>query len=270
MQAIRALMANSGVTQSTSETAGCTEVEPRGRRGRAIWGVSHGRTVNDSAQAGWRPTLPGEAGSRLESQADYRSARGRNQAAHRSGNRVEDIVVKLGLPRRVVKAALADEPGFDRLQQVSVKVNAKKRYSDAEILACLQQANLSLGGILTTAEYSKYARDREMADGRPWPLHQTPSNRFGSWRAALEAAGLRSNPASAVAGKRVFSKGHCVDAILELERELGQVPTAADYERFATSMNGAVPSLATVRNRCGGSNQALRAAIRFSAEPGDQ
>jgi hypothetical protein len=177
-----------------------------------------------------------------------------------------EIATRLGLPIAVVNDTLATDP--DRQRLVAFRRNSKKRprpkYTDDEIIECLRTASVELGGVLTTAEYTAFARTRTFEDGRPWPLHQTPANRFGSWRAALQTAGLEANPPSAVAGQRLFTRAHCIDAVLEVERELGRPPTAADYERAAVASRGVLPSLATVRHRCGGWQQALALAFQFS------
>jgi hypothetical protein len=113
---------------------------------------------------------------------------------------------------------------------------------------------------LTTSGYNQFARDRSFADGRPWPTYQTHFHRFGSWRGALLAAGLSANPSSAMAGQRIFDKSHCIDAIRHVRREVGAVPTASEYESMARASSGALPSLATVRTRCGSWSEALRMA----------
>ena len=177
-----------------------------------------------------------------------------------------EIAERLGISPQLVRDALHDDPSRRRLAAFrrTAKKRPKPRYSDEEIIECLRTASVELGGVLTTAEYTNYARTRRFPDGRPWPLHQTPFLRFGSWRAALQRAGLEANPPSAIAGQRLFTREHCIDAILEVERELGHPPTAAEYERAAVASNGVLPSLATVRHRCGGWQEALVLAARFS------
>src|SRR5207237_6832228 len=123
------------------------------------------------------------------------------------------------------------------------------RYSEADILACLREASERLGGVLTTAAYTEFARGRHLPDGREWPTHQTAFKRFGSWRAALAAAGLHANPSSPIAGHRIFEQAHCIDALREVRRALGRIPTAQQYDDYARKLGGAIPSLATVRNR---------------------
>jgi DNA-binding CsgD family transcriptional regulator len=177
-----------------------------------------------------------------------------------------EIAERLEISTQLVHDAVHDDPGRRRLAAFrrTAKTRPKPKYSDEEIIECLRTASVELGGVLTTAEYSNYARTRRFPDGRPWPLHQTPSLRFGSWRRALQLAGLEANPPSAIAGQRIFTREHCIDAILEVERELGHPPTAAEYERSAAASNGILPSLATVRHRCGGWQEALVFAARFS------
>jgi hypothetical protein len=133
------------------------------------------------------------------------------------------------------------------------------------VLNCLREANAALGGVLTTAAYDAYARGRTLADGRPFPTHQTEHLRFGSWREALERAGLPANASSPIAGRLLFTDGHCIDAILEVERAQGHLPTVAEYERYAAEMSGVLPSSATIRNRFGTWSRALEAAAQFSA-----
>jgi len=133
-------------------------------------------------------------------------------------------------------------------------------YSDEELLRCLATAQTELGGILSVADYKRLSKGRKLSRRRPWPTNQTFQNRFGSWRAALDLAGLRANPATPIAGKRIFEIAHCIDAVREVARAMGRVPTAAEYEDYARGMNGALPSLATLRHRCGTWLNALRLA----------
>lgn len=137
---------------------------------------------------------------------------------------------------------------------------AKKKFTDGELISCLQGASQVVGGVLSTTAYAHFAKTRRFPDGRQWPTHQTHFHRFGSWRNALRAAGLRANPSSAIAGQRLFEVGHCIDAIRHVYRELDRIPSVNDYERIATASNGALPSSATIRNRCGTWADALRMA----------
>jgi Homing endonuclease associated repeat len=136
----------------------------------------------------------------------------------------------------------------------------KKKYSDEELLQLLREANEAIGGVMTASAYNAFAKGRNFADGRPWPTQQTHFHRFGSWRKALQAAGLEANPPSAIAGQCLFDLNQCIDAILHVHREVGAAPTISEYEAIATNSHGALPSSATVRNRCGSWSKALRLA----------
>lgn len=156
-----------------------------------------------------------------------------------------------------LKAADDSQPASAQRRKLG---KTQKLYTNEELLECLKMASGQLGGVLTTSAYSKFIRGRTLSNGRPWPSNQSLQLRFGSWREALQQAGLRANPTSAIAGQRIFEIGHCVDAVRHVARELGHSPTAAEYERIARASQGGLPSVATVRHRLGGWLDALRAA----------
>lgn len=125
----------------------------------------------------------------------------------------------------------------------------EQRFSDEDLIDCLQLAADELGGILTSDQFTEFGRERSMPDGRSWPTHQAAQGRWGSWRDALHAAGLRSNPRSAIAGNWLFSVDDCVDAVRAAARALGHAPTVTEYEQWSQSLNGGVPSASTIRKR---------------------
>lgn len=163
--------------------------------------------------------------------------------------------------RRAARAAALEAEGKEkRKRRRPVAEWVEKKYSDAELLQGLREASEAVGGVLTTTRYNEFAKGRSFPDGRRWPTHQTYFLRFGSWREALLTAGLAANPSSAIAGQRIFDVGHCVDAIRHVHREIGAAPTISEYESIARASNGALPSTATVRHRCGSWSEALRMA----------
>ncbi len=176
---------------------------------------------------------------------------------------VRQVADRLGVSQVVARDVLSaaefenPEPASTRRRKHG---NSGKRYSDEELLRCLTDASKKLGGVLTTSAYGEFIRGRSLPDGRPWPTHQALQLRFGSWRDALCRAGLLANPSSPIAGQRIFETGHCIDAIRHVARELGHAPSANEYDRAARASSRGLPSLATVRNRCGGWLEALRAA----------
>lgn len=186
-----------------------------------------------------------------------------------TGERVRQLFLENGLKTRsrlevkardraAREAARKAEQEEKRRRRRAAAKWIEKKYSDEELLQVLREANDSIGGILTTVDYSDFAKDRTLPDGRPWPTHQTHFHRFGSWRQALHAAGLAANPSSAIAGQRIFDQSHCIDAIRHVHREIGVVPSLTEYETAARASNGALPSGATVRNRCGSWSKALQ------------
>lgn len=86
-----------------------------------------------------------------------------------SGPRVSQILGRTGVPARP---------------------NRRKRYTDDELLAFLQEAAASISGPLTVRAYSEYAKGRQTDDGRHWPSYMTSIERFGTWRKALAKVGL--------------------------------------------------------------------------------
>jgi Homing endonuclease associated repeat len=152
-------------------------------------------------------------------------------------------VLREGLP-------VSEYRGITRKQQ-------QKRYSDEQLLMSLREAAAAIGGVLTGPDYDRFSYGSRAPNGRPWPSKQTSISRFGSWRAALLAAGLQANPSSPLAGMRSFDIDQCIDAVQTVERALGRTPTAAEYDQYARRSESAIPSLSTVCSRCGTWRQAL-------------
>jgi hypothetical protein len=147
----------------------------------------------------------------------------------------------------------------------TTRANHAPKYADVEILNCLRDASDRTGGVLTGDDYEGVSRQSQLADGRQWPGKQTAILRFGSWRDALQAAGLAYNKSSGIRGKRLFEREQCIDAVLEVARSVGRLPTHAQYDAYARKMGGALPSSSTIRHRLGGWTDALRAAAQFMA-----
>ncbi len=178
-------------------------------------------------------------------------------------NDAREVARRLGVSQAAVRDLVCTTQSAD--PPLASKVRSKfgspqRRYSEEDLLHCLKAASQELGGVLTTQVYADFTKGRTFEDGRLWPSHQTYRLRFGSWVDALHKAGLRANPRTPIAGQRLFTAAHCTDAVGHLARELGHAPSATEYESVARTSNGALPSLATVRQRCGGWLGALRNA----------
>jgi len=220
------------------------------------FGVSRERVRQIFHDAGLSTRSPAEAGA-MRRARQIREMSDEICAAFSESKDIDDVVRQVDVPRSVITTVV--DTHFSQAQRRRRKAMPRK-YSNNELINCLKQASAALGGVITTAEYTEFARSQRFSDGRPWPTHQTHFKRFGSWRNALAAAELRSNPPSAISGQMLFEQVHCIDALRAVERDLGKVPTAAEYAGAARDSRGALPSLATVRNRCGTWNDALSKA----------
>lgn len=147
--------------------------------------------------------------------------------------------------RRVVKDRVPDYRRYRKREAVGLL------YSDEDLLRCLREASRASGGVLTGKAYVELAKGRSFEDGRSWPSFPTIVMRLDSWRNALRTAGLPANPTTPIGAMRTFERQDCIAAIRRVARKLGRVPTVAEYTRHATASNGKLPSLATVRHRCG-------------------
>lgn len=173
---------------------------------------------------------------------------------HKSGFDDAQIGVALELPTSAVTQIIRTHlPRRNRRP----KRPYSKRYDTPELIAMLQEVSVAIGGVVTTKVFNEYGAHRVMPDGRRWPTSQTTVKRFGSWRSALHAAGLLANPSSPIAGQVLFDRGQCLDAVRHVARQVGEVPTAAEYDRHARGSQGGLPSLATVRTRMGSWQNAI-------------
>lgn len=203
--------------------------------------------------------------------ASARARRERTIAAHEveirarlaGGQSPQEVAGSLGVPLGLVRSIDSLTSDYAEKRRLTRSRPGGVKYTDSEVLDCLRVANLDLGGVLTSSEYGNVSADRTLSDGRPWPGNQTATLRFGTWRAALEAAGLQSNPSSPILGRQRFSDGHCIDAVIEVRRHIGSWPTTREYEAHAEPLDGLLPSAATVRHRFGGWQRALQEANAF-------
>ncbi|HEY1457235.1 MAG TPA: sigma factor-like helix-turn-helix DNA-binding protein [Solirubrobacteraceae bacterium] len=166
---------------------------------------------------------------------------------------------ELEIAENTVRSVLREQLSSGEYRVIARK-QPKQNYSDQELIAFLREASAAGPTVMTALAYGDYARSRRTADGRPWPTHQTHHKRFGSWRGALMQAGLPAHAATRAGRKRHFDADLCVQALRAVHDALGKVPSTTEYERYAHDSQGALPSSATVRNRCGTWNDALRMA----------
>jgi hypothetical protein len=224
------------------------------------FGVTRERVRQLFVSAGYTTRRRGE---RLEVRVSRDDERAEEViAAYRDLGDVNEVAGRVGMSVGRVRALLARQ-GVDLRAYRRGRGADRSRYREEEILDCVRGAAAEEGllrrGILTGQAYERFRRDRTLPDGRPWPSSQTVSVRFGSWRSALERLGLHANPPSAVAGRRRFDENACVEAVREVRRLLGRLPSAGEYSELAPGLEG-MPSLATIRHVVGSWQQALRLA----------
>lgn len=135
-------------------------------------------------------------------------------------------------------------------------------YSDEEIFSCYREA--ANGGRLSRTLYEEYRQGKTFPDGRPWPSFQLGHLRFGSWVAAVEAAGVRAYSRPQGGQRRKFSNAQVLTAIRSANRRSqkadGRLLTASRYDSYARDTEN-YPSLSLLRMRFGSWSKALRLAL---------
>ncbi len=113
-------------------------------------------------------------------------------------------------------AAACDELGWKtRTRRSSEPAGGERSVSDQELLDVLGAAFAELGTI-------SRARYDAISSGHGWPSARVIGRRFGSWNAAVRAAGLTPNTVEH------WTREMILDALRTLERELGRQPTYDD------------------------------------------
>jgi hypothetical protein len=121
-------------------------------------------------------------------------------------------------------------------------IEPEKRFNDEDLIAAVHEVGERYGRTPTTGEYQRAAANGVL------PGIATIHSRIG-WREAIAQAGFSPRPS-----KRRYSQHWtpeaCRHALRRLVIEIGEVPTAAQYDALA-QLDDTLPSLATVRNRLG-------------------
>jgi hypothetical protein len=168
---------------------------------------------------------------------------------------ISETSTALGLPAAWVKRYLrANIPDYVILTRVPRTV--AKRYSTEDLHESLKSAAAANGdNNLAAADYDSYvAAHTTLSDGRPRPSKQAMALRYGSWRNALEAAGLPANPHGGPA--KEFTEAEAVAAVVQCWRTTGTPPTAEFYDTWQRNTLG-MPSTSTVRKLTGSWNGLL-------------
>lgn len=114
-------------------------------------------------------------------------------------------------------------------------------FSDAQLLAALRAAAAELGEPVTSGGYDTWQRGRDEAASPALLIR-----RFGSWRAACQAAGLAVNATRSTT--RRWSDDDVVAIVARYLASPGAGGSFADYSEWAREQTD-VPSGATLRQR---------------------
>ena len=198
------------------------------------------------------------------SAADARAARQALVAERREALRVRAAAVVRQRPG-LSQGQLADLLGvsngdlsaaLDRETRVLLvrEKHGKPRWSDDDIVECLRHAAaLHPGKPLTAHRYGKVKK----AVGGPTPVRIL--QRFGTWLAACEAAGVRGGTSPRRRYRRGWTESELLGWVADYLAEPGMRGTYAGYDTWARRTAGA-PSAQTVRNRLGAWASVKRAA----------
>lgn len=164
----------------------------------------------------------------------------------------EAVAAGVGVSVERVSEVLGSDAGL-----LLIETRARvPEFSDEEVIRCLQRAAATLGSPLAVSKYD--------AVNTSGPSSARIIQRFGSWNAGCEAAGLAVNK-----GRLSYSRGWTRQSVLEAVADYlaSEKPTGsyADYTAWARRTPGA-PSGQTLRNYVGAWSSAKAEAMVVLAQ----
>lgn len=188
---------------------------------------------------------------------EHRTAVREWSAAH-PGSPVAEAMAQLGMSEEQVLANL----GRRRTAHIAAPARdmTEHRRSDTQILEDLRRF-AALSPKITAAAFTEWAREEGI------PGHQTVTNRFGGWNAALTAAGIEQR--ESVVRRRRHTSEDLWAAVISAVSASDGGPTFRKYEEWAARRSEA-PSGALVRTRLNlGWNEILSTALEVIAGTSD-
>lgn len=137
----------------------------------------------------------------------------------------------------------ASESDRAERRRSSGRANREPSYSDDDLIDAIRSVAQVVDRVPSTKDYA------ERSPRLGLPSLPTVTNRFGTWIAAVERAGMTPNAAFRTYS-RTWDAEACRAAMRSVVEELDRVPSVSHYEALARSRDD-LPSLATVRNRLG-------------------
>lgn len=179
--------------------------------------------------------------------AEFRSGRD-------PGTRARELGLSAQAVRDLIEARATPADRAERkLSQSRLRGAGSRTYSDGQLTLAIHRVAVRTGGTPSSGEYARHAAEEGL------PSLPTVVNRFGSWADAVRAAGMTPREARR-RYTRHWTEERCRDAIRRLIDELGEAPTAEQYDVLA-SADDDLPSLATVRNRLGRWSEVIGRAV---------
>jgi hypothetical protein len=183
---------------------------------------------------------------------------------------------RLGVrPRRVILQRAADRLRASRRYQPTNRdlLRLPRPVIREECLAALRAWSETTDDQLTCGSYTNWRRDH-----RSSPTRNTVARQFGSWYAAMEAAGLaeraarrrptvRRGDAKARAGA-IDRRAQLIVAVRQFESEHGHVPSATEFFRWRRASCPTAPSQATVYRLFPGGWDAVLRALADTVDAG--
>ncbi|WP_164519736.1 sigma factor-like helix-turn-helix DNA-binding protein [Nocardioides ferulae] len=175
----------------------------------------------------------------------------REWVRHNPARTIEEASEALGLSAQRIRQALGSDAG--RLFVRPFHQGLARRYSDADIIEVLSAAAALASGPLTKTAYDEYVA----AHGGPSGIRVL--QRFGSWKAACEAAGVTCGQARRSYTRR-WTAGTMVDNLIAYFDSPGATGAFADYDQWSRG-HADRPSGQTIRNHFGSWQAAKTAAL---------
>ncbi|ARR10767.1 homing endonuclease associated repeat-containing protein [Paenibacillus bovis] len=133
------------------------------------------------------------------------------------------------------------------------------RYFSREmIILALQAAAGSERTSLTLSEYRRFVRKQTTGQ---YASSSTICNRFSSWKAALQAAGLNEPPSIQKLSKSPYTTELLLKTLRTAAEQVDGTLTTPKFSQLYQR-----PSVTVIRNRFGGWNEALQAAGLYTTE----
>lgn len=214
--------------------------------------------VRQIASAGGVSTGDAGGAKRRRDLDAARRVKGALMRGYRAGRSAPEMAKEHGITHRSAEEVIRySATAEDRAHRSSNSAKSKlPLYTQAQLAAAVRRVAEHLGNVPSSKNYADLAPELGL------PSLPTVIQRFGTWAAAVQAAGMVSRAAARTYTRR-WSDAACWSALEALVQELGEMPTAQQYEVLAAG-NDDLPSLATVRNRLGRWSEVASALLATS------